>query len=1198
MNRQRFQKLAGLLNEDISYKEALRDVDAIKTIVNGKRGVAFVTERGTGPEDWKVVQALIRDNGLKAMHVEGNENNAFVVYAQGHEKDATELKDIAEKYDGYLSYRATEEDSRRIGQLLKYKPEEIEDYIIHNRKQRMNEIVVKPTLDKNHFNRYIVKSGNDFYIDAFDIDTGEEIVKPGQIIRFKYGIKWYTGTVAQEMWHDDVYKVKLVSTDELDEIVVKPTNPLSWESFKKACEKQLNSLLDMNDKHDIVEPGDRGMHDEFMGEFKNGYEVLDWYINTCKDYYDDDFEDMLDSWGYEDVETLAKECIHLGGMEGVNVILEITGDHFFIVDSIEWEEDEEDDDEEEDDELDEIVVKPTDPSKKLKDDLVKAMYDDCMDAFDGNYRDWLENGFANVDTPEVEEAMEALEERIGITKATDFYHEEAPRIVKRLIKSGNLDEIIVKPTQKPGGVYIDGREVNTSSIDVDGIDPSDYPDYSDAYASYAEFEDGEALTDEQLETLNDEYYDIVYDMIWDMLHEIVVKPAKGPKYRVGEVVKVKGIHQNNIFTVTQVYESGNDCYTHKPITMYLVGYNTTKKGKTDYTSRIPPEIIDQYWYSIEPTMENTLAAGEFNVPEEYLEKVPSVSRDARLNEIVVKPHNLNTWEGFKKLCANRMAQFINLRDEYSIWEIGSMGTQDIMGYSDGYGALNHYITACQEEYRSVDELIQYFEDSIGRDYTTKSLVDDLIYTTGLNDFLQLDLNEHEALWLKPRLNEIIVKSSKKDQNYWESEDDFPKDLNIDWDWADCEYDDDTDEDGNPVFFGSVRGTDQYRDMYEADWGGPYEEPSENKLYHIKRIGNLEDLNEIVVKPVVGRTSWKYEKDLPESIKITWDYDTMTIDDVHTPSNEAEGWIEGYDEAGTHYAGIWYGWVQYNDPNEVEGISYIGDISKLRDESMKEIVVKSTKVPIRYGNLYTLEPDDFPQQDMTWKEAHDYLEKLGPDWRLPTLAEIVYINKQKGLPRTLQYYWTTDLYKKSRKGPDSAKAVPLLGGEHPEQSFNTPARQHSMSFGYSGSDWEDKYKVCPIKTVKPDKLAEILGIDEIVVKPTSQPVRYGNLYALKPENLPKAMKRPEFESYLEKLGPGWRIPTFDELYDIYSKGGLPRDWHFFLTTNTHVFKNGHVDPEVRSAYHLGGTPGKEKQSDVFSSAFFDGETTKIFPVKDI
>jgi hypothetical protein len=42
--------------------------------------------------------------------------------------------DIAEKYNGYLSYKADENDTRRIGQILEYKPEEIEAFIIKMRK--------------------------------------------------------------------------------------------------------------------------------------------------------------------------------------------------------------------------------------------------------------------------------------------------------------------------------------------------------------------------------------------------------------------------------------------------------------------------------------------------------------------------------------------------------------------------------------------------------------------------------------------------------------------------------------------------------------------------------------------------------------------------------------------------------------------------------------------------------------------------------------------------------------------------------------------------------------------------------------------------------------------------------------------------------------------------------------------------------
>jgi hypothetical protein len=40
-----------------------------------------------------------------------------------------ELKDIAEKYKGYLASNATAEDTRRIGQLLDYDEDKIEQFI-------------------------------------------------------------------------------------------------------------------------------------------------------------------------------------------------------------------------------------------------------------------------------------------------------------------------------------------------------------------------------------------------------------------------------------------------------------------------------------------------------------------------------------------------------------------------------------------------------------------------------------------------------------------------------------------------------------------------------------------------------------------------------------------------------------------------------------------------------------------------------------------------------------------------------------------------------------------------------------------------------------------------------------------------------------------------------------------------------------
>jgi hypothetical protein len=62
-----------------------------------------------------------------------------------------------------------------------------------------------------------------------------------------------------------------------------------------------------------------------------------------------------------------------------------------------------------------------------------------------------------------------------------------------------------------------------SSVEVEDIDMADYPDFSDAYISYAEY-DGEPMTDEQLEELNQDGY-FVYDAIQRRLF------AKGGKVK-------------------------------------------------------------------------------------------------------------------------------------------------------------------------------------------------------------------------------------------------------------------------------------------------------------------------------------------------------------------------------------------------------------------------------------------------------------------------------------------------------------------------------------------------------------------------------------------------------------------------------------------------------------------------------------------
>jgi hypothetical protein len=64
-------------------------------------------------------------------------------------------------------------------------------------------------------------------------------------------------------------------------------------------------------------------------------------------------------------------------------------------------------------------------------------------------------------------------------------------------------------------VSFNGQPVDVKSVEIDGIDTSDYPDFVDAYISYAEYADGTPLTDEELAQFQEENYDLVSELIHD-----------------------------------------------------------------------------------------------------------------------------------------------------------------------------------------------------------------------------------------------------------------------------------------------------------------------------------------------------------------------------------------------------------------------------------------------------------------------------------------------------------------------------------------------------------------------------------------------------------------------------------------------------------------------------------------------------------
>lgn len=65
------------------------------------------------------------------------------------------------------------------------------------------------------------------------------------------------------------------------------------------------------------------------------------------------------------------------------------------------------------------------------------------------------------------------------------------------------------------GVFLNGKQVNLHSIEIDGIDMRDYPDFVDAYITYAEYEDGTPLSEDELVAFEEENYGIVGELIHD-----------------------------------------------------------------------------------------------------------------------------------------------------------------------------------------------------------------------------------------------------------------------------------------------------------------------------------------------------------------------------------------------------------------------------------------------------------------------------------------------------------------------------------------------------------------------------------------------------------------------------------------------------------------------------------------------------------
>lgn len=130
-----------LIKETIDPSEGYDEISSVKTLCDGKRGIAFVA--GLSSEEANEISDMIYDYNLEVIKVPSNPHEAYIIYKPEYEEDAKKLLSIAEKYKGYLHHRATDEDTFEIGRLLGYDEESIKDFIIKKHESQDNNIYYK-----------------------------------------------------------------------------------------------------------------------------------------------------------------------------------------------------------------------------------------------------------------------------------------------------------------------------------------------------------------------------------------------------------------------------------------------------------------------------------------------------------------------------------------------------------------------------------------------------------------------------------------------------------------------------------------------------------------------------------------------------------------------------------------------------------------------------------------------------------------------------------------------------------------------------------------------------------------------------------------------------------------------------------------------------------------------------------------------
>ena len=123
----------GAITETIKASEAYDTMNAVQTILDGKRELAFISTMDNpiyAPNNKSEIEAMNYglENGLKSIEVKNKKNGKAWILYKTDKKMAQKLADYATEHEGYLS-DSTPEEARYVGNLLGYDKKDIEDFV-------------------------------------------------------------------------------------------------------------------------------------------------------------------------------------------------------------------------------------------------------------------------------------------------------------------------------------------------------------------------------------------------------------------------------------------------------------------------------------------------------------------------------------------------------------------------------------------------------------------------------------------------------------------------------------------------------------------------------------------------------------------------------------------------------------------------------------------------------------------------------------------------------------------------------------------------------------------------------------------------------------------------------------------------------------------------------------------------------------